>query len=394
MTNAGPAVTATTLLAEAELPVAGLYRRHPEHNLSSIAAAITTCYEGTGPVRLGPGRGLAVIAVDGLGYARAAAALNPDSLVPLTSEFPTTTIACLLTSVTGQRTDSHGFIGVQYLYEDGIHAVNCHDGQLIAPLAPARSGPATSARPTSAPCLETVFDALAGRGVSSTVLPNELDCLHRDVRGRLLHGAGRVVPAMPPHDNPLTMLAAFTDQLTSAVAATPRGLTWAYLDLDTHHHRHGFDAELRAAAAELDRLAGRLRADGTSVLIFSDHGLTPNRPSQDTLAAWDEATSERWCRLPAGGAGRTRWLYPQPPHEDRLAARLAAQLSDAVVIGHEQLASWDLAKDGSTGQRRLGEIVLLARGGDFPAPDATTQYEHGSMTADEVLVPMAIWSAG
>jgi hypothetical protein len=28
---------------------------------------------------------------------------------------------------------------------------------------------------------------------------------------------------------------------------------------------------------------------------------------------------------------------------------------------------------------------------DFPAPDPATGFEHGSMTADEVLVPMAIW---
>jgi hypothetical protein len=49
---------------------------------------------------------------------------------------------------------------------------------------------------------------------------------------------------------------------------------------------------------------------------------------------------------------------------------------------------------GAVGQRRLGEIILMATGPDFPVPDAGTAYEHGSMTAQEVLVPMAIWSAG
>lgn len=399
MTSAGPAAPETELLAQAQLPVAGLYRRHPEHNLSAIAAAIIGSYDGTGPVGLGPRRELAVIAVDGLGYSRAAAVLKPDSLRPLTSEFPTTTIACLLTSVTGEPTDSHGFIGVQYLHEDGRHTVNCHDGQLTAPTVPADAvlasdGPDAPARPTSTPRLATVFDALSARGVPSTALPNELAALHDDVRGRLLQGAGHVVAALRPDDDPSARVAAFADQLTSAVAARPGGLTWGYLDLDTHHHRHGFDSALQAAAVELDRLAGRLRDNGTAVLIFSDHGLTASRPGRETLAAWEDATSERWCRLPAGGAGRTRWIYPRPRHEERLAARLAAELPDAVVTGHAELARWGLVKDGSIGQCRLGEIVLLARGEDFPVPDVTTAYEHGSMTADEVLVPLAVWSAG
>jgi hypothetical protein len=49
---------------------------------------------------------------------------------------------------------------------------------------------------------------------------------------------------------------------------------------------------------------------------------------------------------------------------------------------------------GSIGQRRIGEIVLIATGPDFPTPEPAVPYEHGSMTADEVLVPLAVWSPG
>jgi hypothetical protein len=183
---------------------------------------------------------------------------------------------------------------------------------------------------------------------------------------------------------------AFGEQVAANI--TPNTVTWGYLDLDRHVHRHGFDPLIRAAATGLDRLARRLRDRGAAVLLFSDHGLTPNRASADTLGAWQAATSERWCRLPAGGAGRTRWIYPYPRYEDRLAGRLARDLADAIVTGPGQLADWGLVEDGCVGQRRLGEIVLLACGVDFPVPDATSTYEHGSMTADEVVVPMAIWS--
>ena len=57
----------------------------------------------------------------------------------------------------------------------------------------------------------------------------------------------------------------------------------------------------------------------------------------------------------------------------------------------DELADLGFVAAGSVGQRRLGEIVLIATGADFPVPDPEMAYEHGSMTAEEVLVPMAIW---
>jgi hypothetical protein len=41
----------------------------------------------------------------------------------------------------------------------------------------------------------------------------------------------------------------------------------------------------------------------------------------------------------------------------------------------------------------IGEIVVLATGPGFPVPDARYSFEHGSMTADEILVPFAHWRA-
>jgi hypothetical protein len=376
---------AADLLRQTQLPLPGLYRRHPERNLGTVAAAIADGYRDTGPVALGPGRSLVVIAVDGLGYTHAARALKPDVLLPLTSEFPTTTIACLLTSVTGRTAGTHGFIGVQYLHADGLRTVNCHDGRTADPNGP---GPA---RPTRTPTLPTVFDELAGAGVPTVMLPNELAALDADVLGRLTHGArlGQG-PPLPPAADPPSLVEAFGEQVAANI--TRDTVTWAYLDLDRHIHRYGFDPLIQAAATGLDRLARRLRDGGVAVLLFSDHGLTPNRASAGTLGAWQAATNERWCRLPAGGAGRTRWIYPYPRHEDRLAERLARDLADAIVTRPDQLADWGVVEDGCIGQRRLGEIVLLARGADFPVPDTTSAYEHGSMTADEVLAPMAVWS--
>lgn len=379
---------ATELLGQVTAPIDGLYRRHPERNLAAIGDAIVSSLRDGGPVALGPRRGLVVVAVDGLGYSHALETLTSAELSPLTSEFPTTTIACLMTSVTGEPAHRHGFIGVQYLHADGRRLVNCHDGSTTG------RAESAAARPTRTPLLSTIFDTLAAAGVPVLALPNELAGLHADVRDRLLHGATIAGPALPAITDPVDLMRALADQITAAITAAPDAMVWAYVDLDRHIHRRGFDQRAAAAMTVLDELARRLRDGGTSVLVFSDHGLAPSSPSPDTQAAWQAAASERWCRLPPGGAGRVRWLYPHPRHADWLTGLLARQLADAAVVTSDQLAGCGFVAPGSVGQRRLGEIILIATGADFPVPDAATAYEHGSMTAAEVLVPMAVWPAG
>jgi hypothetical protein len=382
---------AADLLRQVSTPLAGLYRRHPQRNLAAIGEAILAAYRDEGPIRLGPRRDLAVIAVDGLGYRHAHATLTSAELLPLTSEFPTTTVACLMTSVTRTPAFSHGFIGVQYLHPDGDRLVNCHDGSTEG--SGAGGIEATPSRRTGTPTFRTIFDALTDAGVLAVALPNELAGLHAEVRDRLLHGAQVVGASSPATTDPVRMVTAFADQLTTAIDATPGAMIWTYLDLDSHVHRHGFDRRAAEAMIALDELASRLSDAGTSVLVFSDHGLADCRPNEATRAAWAQAAGARWCRLPPGGAGRVRWLYPHPNRADRLAAFVARQFPDAIVVTSDQLADLGFVAAGSVGQRRLGEIVLIATGADFPVPDPEMAYEHGSMTAEEVLVPMAIWPA-
>jgi hypothetical protein len=396
----GPAVTAgagagagavrpevVDLLGEASTPLAGLYRRHPQRNLAAIGDAILASYRNEGPVRLGSRRGLVVIAVDGLGYSQAQANLTTANLSPIISEFPTTTVACLMTSVTREPAFRHGFIGVQFLHPDGDRLVNCHDGSTTGATETAPD------RRTATPTFQTIFDVLADTGISSVALPNELAGLHADTSDRLLHGARIAGPCLPAKTDPVDLVAAFADELTAATGDRPDALIWTYLDLDSHVHRHGFDQRAALAMAALDELARRLRDSGTSVLVFSDHGLARSSPSQATRDAWAEAASTRCCRLPPGGAGRIRWLYPRPDQADRLTDFATDQFPDAVVITSDQLAELGFVTAGSVGQRRLGEIVLIATGADFPVPDPEMAYEHGSMTAEEVVVPMAIWPA-
>jgi hypothetical protein len=376
------------LLAETAIGVAGLHRPHPEANLTAVADAICDAFRGEGlgggPIRLGRARRLVVLAVDGLGYDLAADALSPDWVTALTSEFPSTTVSCMLSAVTGRPTSEHGLIGVHQLDDDGLGAVNCFDGARDEPTS------AWPARPTATPDTPTIFDRLARSGLRSAALPQELGHLHKRVTGRMFGGCVRVAGAPPAPVDIRRVVAEARRRIDEAWDAPPPvDVIWCYVDLDTHAHRHGPDAARANAVAELDRLARGLSARGAAVALFSDHGLVPNRARRATVAALAEAGTR--CRLPAGGAGRVRWLYPHAAAHDALCARLADRLPDAVVTTPEQLAAWGLVGAGSIGQRRLGEIVLLARGPDFPAPNPTARFEHGSMTPDEILVPFAVW---
>jgi hypothetical protein len=371
----------TELLAATAIGVPGLHRPHPVANLASLAAAIYDAYRGEGPIRLGRARRLVVLAVDGLGHAPAADALRPDWMTALTSEFPSTTVSCMLSAVTGRTASEHGFVGVHQLHDDGVGAVNCFDG--------ARDSPSSAwpPRPTTTPAFPTVFARLAGDGVRSAALPAELAHLHARVTDRLFAGCAHVA-GPPPGAADVRGIVARTARDIDAAWGTAE-VIWCYVDLDTHAHRHGLDPARAGAVADLDRLARDLAARGAAVALFSDHGLVPNRAGPDTTALLAAAAGR--CRLPPGGAGRVRWLYPTAAAEDDLRDGLAARLPDAVVTTPDEMAAWGLVAPGSIGQRRLGEIVLLARGPDFPAPDPAATHEHGSMTPDEVLVPFAGW---
>jgi hypothetical protein len=380
---------ASDLLAECATAVPGLYRTHPSRNLAAVAAHVIDAYRGSrrghGRLRLDQRRRLVVLAVDGFGYATARQLLAPTVLEPLTSGFPTATAPCLLTSITGRAADAHGVIGVQYLHPDGRRTVDCHTGRLTPPRS------AAPARPTRAPALPTVFQRLAALGIASVAVPGALAGLSPALRRRLLRGCHVDAPSTDQPTDLSATVAAVLARVGDLARTDEAALTWAYLDLDSHIHRHGTDAAVHAAVRAIDAFARRLRREGVAVLLYSDHGLAPSAPDPRTLAVWAEADSPRWCRLPAGGAGRARWLYPHAGQRDRLVGWLTKWLPGVVVTTPARLAQLGLVRAGSVGARRLGEVVLLAQGPDFPAADPTAAFEHGSMTADELLVPLAIW---
>jgi hypothetical protein len=93
-------------------------------------------------------------------------------------------------------------------------------------------------------------------------------------------------------------------------------------------------------------------------------------------------------RCQIGGAGRTRWLYVEPS----AARRVREELARALPTSIEVLDADELFAPGSLARRRVGSVVLVARGEDFVVSDGYA-FEHGSRTDAELDVPVAEWRA-
>jgi Type I phosphodiesterase / nucleotide pyrophosphatase len=281
---------------------------------------MTGAYRGGGVIQLGSRRSLAVLAVDGLGYRVAAKWLAPDALTPLTTCFPSTTTAALMSSLTGLTPSEHGVIGVQYLHPDGRRGYNCLTGEAIEPSRTGVSGAAISGAAAHAPGpfgpsrvspdpeVSTAFLALRELGVPSFSLPGELAGVAPAWRNQMFRGSTVLQrwsggPAGGPDAPPVAAIVdAVSRDLCDVLDDNPGAVVWAYLNLDDHLHRHGADGDIEQACRAIDALASRLAERGTTVLLYSDHGCAVSAPSAATMAAFDARIRGRPTRSPSGCA--------------------------------------------------------------------------------------------
>jgi hypothetical protein len=322
----------------------------------------------------GERRHVAVLAIDGISRAAAAAAWPRAAIEPLCSVFPSTSATAWLSSVSGLDVDDHGVPGV---------VVSSPDHGLIHVFE--YRGPPWWPAPT------TIFDDAAARGIRPLALLGDLsnlDCAWRDA---VLHGAERVANS-PFYAAPMTPRpAALGERLQRELRAAWRSaggtpcLVWCLLDVDRHIHQRGYDDHVADVLAEIGRVAESL-VDEAVVIAHADHGLVPTRHDPELAALLDRVARQEGCAL--GGAGRTRWLYPRPGGVERLRQALDGRLPPTVTL-HEADAFF---RPGSLARRRVGELVLIARGDAFLVEEGYT-HEHGSLTDAELDVPFATWGA-
>ena len=267
------------------------------------------------------------------------------------------------------------------------------------------SGPEIPGGPeagTLAAAPPTVFERARERGVRPVAIGRELDELPGPWTGALLRGAGQPLARPGAGErfraeaaDPAALVRAVAADIDQVLAGCPPGepvLLWCYLNIDDHLHQRGPDAATEDALGWLDGVAAGWASRGWTVLAHSDHGQRPCVRDPDLARAWAGLDTPRLCELPAGGAGRVRWLHPLPGRADELAGRLAAALGDAaLVLRRDDLDRLGLLRLSPPLRARLGEVVAVAATDRFPVPDPSLRWEHGSTHPDEMLVPLAAW---
>jgi hypothetical protein len=179
---------------------------------------------------------------------------------------------------------------------------------------------------------------------------------------------------------------------------TGEPLVYAYYEgIDKIAHFHGFGDYYDAELTAVDRIVGDL-LDGLPadvvLAVTADHGQVEVGPKAAVL---DVRLTARVSML--SGEARFRWLHA-PPDEPGAVERLAALATD--VYGDEAwIATLDQVEaEGWLGgplrpevRSRLGDVVIAPHQPvGYLEPDEGTEGQlacrHGSLTAEEMLVPL------
>ncbi len=340
-------------------------------------------------LELPPSRAYVVVLVDGLGWKllRRHAALAPylTSLVggaePLTCGVPSTTATSLTSLGTGLPPGAHGVVG----YTSRIPGTS----RLLDALRWDKS-----VDPRQWQSHPTVFGRAAGSGVRATAV------LRRAFLGSGLTEAGQRGAEFVTADTPGERIAAVV-----ASSSADRSLTYAYAgDLDSTGHRSGCESDawchqLGMTDCFLSALRSALPAEVTLV-ITADHGMV-DVPLEDRLEVDDVPHLLTGVTL-MGGEARLRHMYCRAGAAEEVAARWRERCGDLAWV-----ATLDEAIDegwfGSVDEAvrpRLGDVVVASRGSSavvsrsrFPA-EATMIGLHGSLTPEEMLVPLLLDAGG
>jgi hypothetical protein len=180
------------------------------------------------------------------------------------------------------------------------------------------------------------------------------------------------------------------------VVADGQRFVYAYYDgVDKVAHAHGLqNGFLAAELSETDDLVGRLldRLPGDCALVLTaDHGqVEAGRRQFRSLGSLNDFVSAY------SGEGRFRSLHARAGAAGELHAAATEQFADeAWIFWRDELFDDGWMGDGATIEvrHRIGDVVLAARApvafADPHAPnEANLVAQHGSLTADEMLVPL------
>lgn len=316
-------------------------------------------------------------------------------LVPLTSVFPSTTDAALLSLRSGRPPAEHGWLAYEiYLRELGVAANAIR-------LCPVWGGKGDllvdwGLDPEKLVTVPTLAQRLAEAEIPSRgVLASHLR--KSGFTQMLYRGTAEVRAHFQASDLWVQLRQLLADTRGEQVFLSAY---WAGLDSLAHLYGPETDpwrAEFRSVSHLLDReLLGQLPAadrDGTLLLITADHGQI-RVPKEHIVTANEDPELSRHLMVPIMGESRAAFVYPRPGR----AKAIRSYLEEAFPGWFAIVDSARALEAGLMGQpvadetyARAGELLVLARGDHAlqrAQPDVTLWGRHGGLSPEEMLVPL------
>lgn len=389
-----------------------------EAGLPPLAASVL-------PERLTQGvRAVVLLVADGLGHLqlmREVASGNAPTLArllesvdervsyaPITSVFPTTTVAALGSLNSGVAPAEHGLLGYTlYLEELGGVAEMIRWGPLErrgSYVDPALGGASPEAFFDS----PTIYRRLRSGGVNAAAAVSPAH-FQGTALTRMLHQDATYAGYPAP-----SSLAVMVPRLLREREGSEPIYLYAYwptVDHVTHllgpsSEEHGAEVAMFDRAFEL--LLDRLPARGDLLLLVTaDHGHIATSPAQQVRLNQFPGLVQLLRAYPAGER-RATYLYALPGEEARLEGCAREQLGDvAAVLSRAEAERLGLFGPGPLDRRatsRVGDVLLFPRGNlqfsydlpeepripasERPGPAPSFCGLHGGLTPEEALVPL------
>jgi len=349
--------------------------------VSRVLAAVRDSSAAAPPAWLpAPAAGAAqvvVLVLDGLGWAQLqdrpglAPTMTAMAGGPVTTVAPSTTATALTSITTGAPPAAHGIVGYR-LRVQGDQVFNVLRWR--TPAGDARA----AIRPEDFQTLEPFGAAKPPVVTRAAVAESGFSRAH--MSGARMYGWRM----------PSTIVATVGHLL-----AEGERFVYAYYDgVDKVAHEFGFgptyDAEVVAADRLVHDLIGTL-PPGAALVVISDHGQVD---VGDRVMTLDPTVAGLTTML--SGEGRFRWLHARPGQLDRLVDATHGAYDSLAWVRTRQEAVADGWFGGELDDRvadRLGDVVIapwapVAVLDPADPGEAWMRCRHGSLTADEMLVPL------
>jgi predicted AlkP superfamily pyrophosphatase or phosphodiesterase len=350
---------------------------------------------------LTPARAVCLLLVDGLGWhaLREHPADAPfltsltDGSEPITAGFPATTAASVATIGTGMPVGQHGIVGYTFATPEGdlINALSwhTHSGGSRVDLRERFVPEDIQPRPTA-------LERATASGVRVTLTVPDM---HRDT------GLNRAVLRGAQFQG-VHALGDLASSALAAVSGSERSLCYAYHgDLDLLGHVSGVGSlAWRMQLAHVDRLAAAIAEGlppGAQLVVIADHGMV-NVSEEGRLDFDTEPSLQAGVRM-LGGDPRARYVYTEAAATDDVRATWCELIGDRAWIRTRDeaiAAGWFGPVVEPHVRDRIGDLVVAART-DFAIVQSRVTPRlsslvghHGSLTADEQLVPLLVYNPG